>query len=63
MVIIIIIIIIIINQSIRANLVQAKIDKIQKYMICRLSKKADESIDHVGGGFSKLAQKEYKRKA
>ena len=32
-------------------------------MICRLCKKADESIDHVGGGFSKLAQKEYKRKA
>ena len=32
-------------------------------MICRLSKKADESIDHVGGGFSKLAQREYKRNA
>ena len=62
-VIIIIIIIIIINQSIRANLVKAKINKSQKDMICRLCRKADESIVHVGGGFSKLAQKEYKRKA
>ena len=30
-------------------------------MLCWLSKKADESIDHVDNGCSKLAQKEYKR--
>ena len=31
-------------------------------MLCRLYKKADESIDHVVSGCSKLAQKEYKRR-
>ena len=35
------------NQSIRTNLVKAKIDKSQKDMLYRLYKKADESIDHV----------------
>ena len=50
------------NQSIRTNLVKAKIDKIQKDTLCRLCKKADESIDHVVSGCSKLAQKEYKRR-
>ena len=34
------------NESIRTNLVQAKIDKTQKDTLCRLCKKADESIDH-----------------
>ena len=35
------------NQSIRTNLVKVKIDKSQKDTLCRLCKKADESIDHV----------------
>ena len=48
------------NQSIRTNLVQVKIDKNQKDMLCRLCKEADESIDHVDSGCSKLGQKEYK---
>ena len=48
------------NQSIRTNLVQAKIDESQKDMLCRLCKKAGESIDHVVSDFSKLAQKEFK---
>ena len=48
------------NQNMRTNLVKAKIDKSQKDMLCRLCKKADESIDHVG--CSKLAQKKYKRR-
>ena len=50
------------NQSIRINLVKNKIDKSQKDTLCRLCKKADESIDHVVSGCSKLAQKEYKRR-
>ena len=50
------------NQSIRTNLVKAKIDKIQKDTLCRLCKKADESIDHVVSGYSKLAQKECEKK-
>ena len=50
------------NQSIRTNLVKAKIDKSQKDMLCRLCKKADESRDHVVSGCSKLALKEYKRR-
>ena len=48
------------NQSIRTNLDKAKIDKSQKDTLCRLCKKADESIYHVFSGYSKLAQKEYK---
>ena len=35
------------NQSVRTNLVKARIDKSQKDMLCRLCKKADESIDHL----------------
>ena len=50
------------NQSIRRNLVKAKIDKSQKDTLCRLCKKADESINHVVSGCSKLAQKESKRR-
>ena len=48
------------NQSIRSNLVKAKIDKSQKGTLCRVCKKADESIDHVVNDCSKLAQKKYK---
>ena len=50
------------NQNIRTNLVKSKIDKSRKDMLCRLCKKADENIDHVVSGRSKLAQKEYKRR-
>ena len=50
------------HKSIRANLVKAKIDKSQKDMLCRLCKKADESMDHVVSGCSKLAQKENKKR-
>ena len=41
------------NQSIRTNLVKAKIDKSQKSTLCRLCKKADKSVDHVVSGCSK----------
>ena len=35
------------NQSIRTNLVMAKIDKCQGDSLCRMCRKADESIDHI----------------
>ena len=50
------------NQSIRTNLVKAKIDKSQKDTLCRLCKEVDDSIDHVVRGCSKLARKECKRR-
>ena len=50
------------NQSIRANLVKGKIDKIQGDSLCRVCRKVDESIDHIVSGCSKLAQKERKRR-
>ena len=50
------------NQSIRTNLLKAKIDKSQGDSLCRVCRKVDESIDHIVSGCSKLAQKEYKRR-
>ena len=45
------------NQSIRINLVKAKIDKSQGDSLCRVCRKVDKSIDHIVSGCSKLAQK------
>ena len=50
------------NQSIRTNLVKAKIHKSQGDSLCRVCRKVDESIDHIISGCSKLVQKEYKRR-
>ena len=50
------------NQIIRKNLVKEKTDKSQKDTLCRLCKKADESVDHVVSGCSKVKQKEHKRR-
>ena len=44
------------NQSVRTNLVKAKIDKSQGDSLCRVCTKVDESIDHILNGCSKLAQ-------
>ena len=38
------------NQSRRANLVKARIDKSQGDSLCRVCRKVDESIDHVVSG-------------
>ena len=43
------------NQSIRTNLVKAKIDKSQGDSLCRVCRKVDQSIDHIVSGGSKLA--------
>ena len=50
------------NQSIRTNLVKAKIDKSKGNSLCRVCRKVDESTDHIVSGCRKLAQKEYKRR-
>ena len=50
------------NQSIRTNLVKAKIDKSQGNSLCSMCRKVDESIGHIVSGCSELAQKEYKRR-
>ena len=50
------------NQSIRTNLVKARIDKSLGDSLCRMCRKVDESIDHIVSECSKLAQKEYKRR-
>ena len=47
------------SQRIRTNLVKAKIDKSQGYSLRGVCRKVYESIDHISGGCSKLAQKEY----
>ena len=49
------------KQTIRTNLVKAKIDKSQENSLCRVCRKVDESIDHTVSGCSKLAH-EYKRR-
>ena len=46
------------NQSIRTNLVQARIDKSQGDSLCRVCRNVDESIDHIVSGCCKLGQKE-----
>ena len=42
--------------------VKAKIAKSQGDSLCRVSRKVDESIDHIVSGCSKFTQKEYKRR-
>ena len=46
------------NQSIRKNLVKAKIDNSQTDSLCRVYRKVDESIFHIFSGCSNRAQKE-----
>ena len=50
------------NESIRTNLVKAKIGKSLGDTLCRVCRNVDEGIDHIVSGCSKLAQKEYKRR-
>ena len=50
------------HQSIRTNLVKAKIDKTQGDTLCRVCREVDEGIDHLVSGCSKVELKESKRK-
>ena len=49
-------------QSLRTNVVKAKIDKSTSDVTCRVCKQSEETVDHIVSGFSKFAQKEYKRR-
>ena len=51
------------NQSIRTNLVKAKIDKSQGDSLCRMCRKVDESIDHILSGCSTTCTKGVQEKA
>ena len=46
------------NQSIRTNLVKARIDKSQGDSLCRRCRKVDKTIDHIVSACSKRTQKE-----
>ena len=50
------------NQSIKKNLVKAKIDKGQRDSLYRVCREVVERIDCFVSGCSKLAQKEHKRR-
>ena len=46
------------NQSIRTNLLKAKIDKSHRDSLWTVCRKVHESKDHIVSGCSQLAQKE-----
>ena len=48
------------KNALRANYIEAKIDKMQQNSKCRLCSDRDETINHIISERSKLAQKEYK---
>ena len=48
------------DNSVRTNHIKARIDKTQQNSKCRLYGDRDETINHIIGESSKLAQKEYK---
>ena len=50
------------NQSIRTNLVKAKIDESQGDSLCRVHGKVNESLEYAVSSCSKPAQKEYTRR-
>ena len=50
------------TQSLRTNVVKAKIDKSNSDATCRVCKQSEERVDHVASGCSKYAHKEYKRR-
>ena len=50
------------SQSLRANATKTKIDKNKNDPSCRLSKKSDETVNHLLSECSKLAHTEYKRR-
>ena len=50
------------TQSLRTNVVKAKIDKSTSDATCRVCKQAEETVDHILNGCSRFAQKDYKRR-
>ena len=50
------------TQSLRTNVVKAKIDKSTSDATYRVCKQSEETVAHIVSGCSKFAQKEYKRR-
>ena len=50
------------EQSLRTNMVKAKIDKTQTDSKCRICKQADETVSHILSECRNLAQREYKKR-
>ena len=50
------------EQAIKTNNIKAKIDTTQENSKCRMCGKTEESLNLVLSEWSKLAQKEYKRR-
>ena len=48
------------NNAIKTNHIKVRIDKMQQNSKCRLCGDRDETINHIIGKCSKLAQREYK---
>ena len=50
------------EQSIRTNCIKYNIDKTSESPLCRMCGTRNETVSHIVSEFSKLAQKEYKRR-
>ena len=50
------------EQAIRTNVMKARIDRTQEKSKCRMCGRADDTINHLLNEFSKMTQKEYKRR-
>ena len=50
------------EQATRTNVIKGKIDKLQKQTKCRICGRHDDAINYIASEYSKLAQREYKRR-
>ena len=50
------------EQVIRTNVIKVRIDRTQEESMCRMCRRADETINHLLSECSEMAQKEYNRR-
>ena len=50
------------EQALRTNVIKARIYRTQEESKCRMCGRADDTINHLLNEFSKMTQKEYKRR-